>query len=165
MMNKEYPTLTGGHFQRAIDYLFGRRGSQYIFAKGTGLGKETVRRYAHMPEVPVHIAMLVKMLVDLRNNDDHLPISFAPFHTMRTASETVSLLQERDGYLVVSRLQKPMYHLDDEKAEVEEANYKAQVRSHLHAEEERQFEDYSTPQENDISHLYRDRVEPKSTDS
>ena len=88
-------TMSGLNFKRGVEYLFGTTAAIYIFAQGTGISRETVRRYCVQKAVPEHISMLIRSLVVARNAGNDLPETFAPYNTDKTADDGPSMTYAR----------------------------------------------------------------------
>ena len=69
--------LTPEEFENTLKDIFGRRGWQTAFARGTGFAQSTIGRYlSGRYPIPQHVALIVKMLATLRNNRLPVPEDF-----------------------------------------------------------------------------------------
>ena len=69
--------LTPEEFENTLKDIFGKRGWQRAFARGTGFAQSTIGRYlSGRYPIPQHVALIVKMLATLRNNRLTVPEDF-----------------------------------------------------------------------------------------
>lgn len=69
--------LTPEEFENTLSDIFGRRGWQTAFARGTGFAQSTIGRYlSGRYPIPKHVGLIVNMLATLRNNRLPVPETF-----------------------------------------------------------------------------------------
>jgi hypothetical protein len=69
--------ITPEELEDTLKHIFGKRGWQTAFARGTGFAQSTIGRYVSgRYPIPQHVALIVKMLATLRNNRLPVPEDF-----------------------------------------------------------------------------------------